>query len=202
MGIMTKAEFLGQLRGRLFGLPPMEIEERLMFYSEMIEDRIEEGLSEEEAVAEVGNIDDIVHQIISEIPLSRIIRGNTAPRHKFKGWEIALLILGAPLWIPLVIAAFAVVLSLYITLWALVISLFAVVLALALAAVCSIPAAVFYARAGDIAGVVFFIGCSLACTGMTILFAIISVLAAKGAAKLAQKIMSSIKSAYIGKEVA
>ena len=48
---MNKQEFLVQLRNALSGLPKDDIEERIEFYSEMIEDRIEEGLSEEEAIA-------------------------------------------------------------------------------------------------------------------------------------------------------
>ena len=52
---MTKREFLAQLRKGLSGLPQDDIEERLTFYGEMIEDRKEEGLSEEEAVSAVGS---------------------------------------------------------------------------------------------------------------------------------------------------
>jgi uncharacterized membrane protein len=48
---MGKQEFLTRLGKALSGLPREDIEERLNFYSEMIEDRMEEGLSEEEAVA-------------------------------------------------------------------------------------------------------------------------------------------------------
>lgn len=47
---MNKQEFLVKLRKGLSGLPKEDIEERLTFYSEMIDDRMEEGLSEEEAV--------------------------------------------------------------------------------------------------------------------------------------------------------
>lgn len=42
---MNKNEFLSALKARLSALPPNELEERLEFYSEMLEDRIEEGLS-------------------------------------------------------------------------------------------------------------------------------------------------------------
>lgn len=57
---MNKQEFLMRLREGLSGLPENDIEERLIFYSEMIDDRKEEGLSEEEAVREIGNIDEII----------------------------------------------------------------------------------------------------------------------------------------------
>ncbi len=51
---MSKQEFLAQLKDGLSGLPQSDIEERVAFYEEMIDDRIEEGLSEEQAVSEIG----------------------------------------------------------------------------------------------------------------------------------------------------
>ena len=56
---MNKQEFLAQLRKGLSGLPQDDIEERLTFYSEMIEDQTEEGLSEDEAVAQIGSVDEM-----------------------------------------------------------------------------------------------------------------------------------------------
>ena len=71
---MNKQEFLTRLRKGLSGLPQEDIEERLTFYSEMIDDRIEEGLSEEEAVAAIGSPDEIAEQIIGEIPIKKIVK--------------------------------------------------------------------------------------------------------------------------------
>ena len=51
---MNKREFLDALRHGLYGLPQDDIEERLGFYAEMIDDRMAEGLSETEAVADLG----------------------------------------------------------------------------------------------------------------------------------------------------
>ena len=47
---MTKQDFLCALQKRLSGLPMRELEERLGFYGEMIDDRMEDGLSEADAV--------------------------------------------------------------------------------------------------------------------------------------------------------
>ena len=63
---MTKKEFITELRKKLSKLPSREAAERLTFYSEMIDDRIEDGVSEEVAVASVGTPRDITAQIISE----------------------------------------------------------------------------------------------------------------------------------------
>ncbi|MBQ9209064.1 MAG: DUF1700 domain-containing protein [Oscillospiraceae bacterium] len=197
---MNKEEFLYALNRKLFGLPPSEIEERLTFYSEMIDDRMEEGLSEEEAVAAIGSVDDIARQIIEEIPLSRIMRNTAVPRQGLKVWHIVLLILGAPIWLPLLVAAFAVVLTVYVVLWVLVVCMFIVALCLIVATVCSVPAAVLYATSGSISGAVFSIGAGLICAGLTILIIAVSVLAAKGVAKLAPKVINGIKPVFIGKE--
>lgn len=65
---MRKKEFLDKLRAGLILLPEKELEERLAFYREMIEDHIEDGMTEEEAIAEVGNIDDIIAETASAFP--------------------------------------------------------------------------------------------------------------------------------------
>ena len=123
---MSKQEFLAQLRKGLSGLPQDDIEERLTFYSEMIEDRIEEGLSEEEAISAAGSIDEIVAQVVADIPLAKIARERIKAKRRLKAWEIVLLALGSPIWLSLGIAAVAVILSLYVSLWSVIISLWAV----------------------------------------------------------------------------
>ena len=63
---MRKQEFIYQLWKKLSDLPKEEVEERLSFYAEMIDDRMEEGLSEEEAVAAIGSTDEIAGQIVDD----------------------------------------------------------------------------------------------------------------------------------------
>lgn len=73
---MNKQAFLSALRKGLTGLPENDIEHSIEFYSEMIDDRIEEGMSEEEAAASIGNIDDIVSQILSETSLTKLVKAS------------------------------------------------------------------------------------------------------------------------------
>ena len=119
---MNKQEFLAKLQTNLSGLPEKEVQDSLGFYSEMIDDRMEEGLSEEDAVRDIGSAEEIARQIIAETPLITIVKDKIKPKRKIQAWEIVLLILGAPIWLSLLIAAFAVILSLYISFWALIIS--------------------------------------------------------------------------------
>ena len=87
---------------------------------------MEEGLSEDEAVSAIGTVDKIVEEIIGEIPLSKIAKEKIKPKRRMKAWEVVLLILGSPLWISLILAAFAVVLAVYASLWSVIVSLWAV----------------------------------------------------------------------------
>ena len=52
---MNKTEFLDALRHALGKLPSYEVEQSIAFYAEMIDDRIEDGMSEQEAVAALGS---------------------------------------------------------------------------------------------------------------------------------------------------
>lgn len=63
---MTKSEFIDKLTEALAYLPGQERVRILEYYEEMIDDRIENGMSEEEAVAAMDNIDDILKEAAPE----------------------------------------------------------------------------------------------------------------------------------------
>ena len=63
---MRKQEFLDTLRSRLSGLPRQELEERLAFYGEMIDDRMEEGLSEADRKMIEKKMESIAGQLVTE----------------------------------------------------------------------------------------------------------------------------------------
>ena len=113
---MNKQEFLSKVKANLKGLPKRDVEGRLNFYSEAIDDRIEEGLSEEDAVLALGSTAEIAEQISEEIYAAN--DGEMDTKNESRPWEIVLLVLGAPVWIPLLIVALAVGFSLYAVLWA------------------------------------------------------------------------------------
>ena len=60
---MTKERFLGQLEYALGFLKDEEREATLTFYAEMIEDRVEEGMSEDEAVEQMEKADVIAQRL-------------------------------------------------------------------------------------------------------------------------------------------
>lgn len=199
---MTKMKFLLSLHNRLLDLPQAEVEERLRFYSEMIEDRMEEGLAEEEAVAAIGTVDEVAAQIISDISLSTPAKDKTAPKKKWKAWEIVLLALGSPIWLSLLIAAFAVLLSCYAVLWSVVVSLWAVFASLIGCALACVAIGIFFAPIGyGLAGIAM-IGAGIVCAGLAIFLFFGCKAATKGTLLLTGKIASGIKNCFVKKEVA
>ena len=199
---MDKQEFLMRLREGLSGLPQEDIEERAAFYSEMIDDRIEDGLSEEEAVAGIGAVDGITAQIIAQTPLTKLVKEKVRPKRKLKAWEIVLLAVGFPIWGSLLIAAAAVALSLYITLWALVISLWAVELSLFVSALGGVIGALALFVNGNAPLGLALLGTGLVCAGLAVFLFYGCTAASKGTVLLAKKIVSAIKSAFMKKEEA
>ena len=122
---MKMTEFVLALNEKLSNLPSEEVEERLDFYCEMISDRIEDGMPEEEAVAKMGTVDEVAEQIIIDIPLSSIVKKKIKSRRKMSATEITLLALGSPIWLSILISLFSVFISLYAAVWSVVISLWA-----------------------------------------------------------------------------
>ena len=139
---MKKIEFIASLSSRLSALTYEEIDEHVSFYCEMIDDRIDAGLSEEEAVADIGNVEEIARAILSEEKSThttfykkandtlkkcteRLTAGHTVG-------EIVLIALGAPIWLSLLIAALAIAISLYAAIWSVVVSFWAAFLSLAI----------------------------------------------------------------------
>ncbi len=193
---MTKLEFILSLNDRLSGLSKTEVQERLNFYSEMIEDRMEEGLSEEDAVEAVGNFDEIAEQILAENPTPK----KPKPKRKLKVWEIVLLALGSPIWLSLGIAVFAVILSLYVSLWSVIVSLWAVFGTLAGCAFGGIIAGAVFAIGENIFSGIALICAGLVCAGLSILFFLGCKFATKGTVLLTKKIVLAIKNRSVKKE--
>ena len=122
---MNKQEFITLLEKRLFELPQVEKEHLLNYYNETIEDRIEDGMSEAEAVASLDSVEDIVKQIYSERAVS--FKEEEKPAHSRQRWRIVLIELLSP-FLATLLCVFAMI---YLLLWTLIALLFCSMLAFA-----------------------------------------------------------------------
>ena len=199
---MTKNEFMNILRSReeLFGMTEEDIARSLSFYEELIDDRIEEGMSEEEAVADVGDPREIAAQILSEIPLSKLVKKKMKPSRRLRAWEIVLLAVGSPIWLALLIAAVVIVFALYAVLWSLVASVWAVGVALAGTFLLSIAALVLLCIQGSVGTGLVFLGLGVFCAGLAVFLWFGAMAATKGAWWLSKKFLLLMKSCFVRKE--
>ena len=194
---MNKQDFLDALRDKLSNLPKKDVAEKVSFYSEMIDDKMEEGASEEDAIADIGSVDDIYEQFVKELPLFRIIKDRIKPKRKLSGGKIAIIASTSVIWIPLLIAAISIIISLCAVLWSLVISAWAVLLALALSAPVGIVAGILSIFAGNISHAILLIGAGLICAGLAIFAYFGTLYATGGSITLTKKIVMGIKNLII-----
>lgn len=199
---MNKEEFLAQLRSGLSALPLADTEERIAFYDEMINDRMEEGLSEEEAVRGVGAVDEIVKGALSDTSLSKLVREKVKPRRALRPWEIVLLAVGSPLWLALLIAAAAVLFSLYIVLWAVIVSLWALAISFVAALLGGFVLGVAFFLRGSAPAALGMLGCGMLCGGVSIFLFFGSMAATKRILHLTAKTVLRIKTGLVKKEAA
>lgn len=189
---MDKREFLILLQKGLASLPQEDIDERLNFYSEMIDDYVEEGLTEEEAVARIGSVEEIAAQIIGDTP-----QPDPKPVTKQRNpWKIAVIILSSPIWLSLLISAFAIVFSLFVSHWSIIISLWSVFAALASSSFgCTLGgAAMIFAGFGTQGAAM--IGVGLVCGGLSVFTFYACKAATKATALLTKKLALLIKKAF------
>ena len=196
---MDKYDFLLALEARLAGLPEADRQASLDFYSEMLDDLVEGGMTEREAVASLGSPETIAEEILLEMPLPKLVKAKMKKR-RLSGLEITLLAVGFPIWLPIGIALLAVVFAIYISLWAVVVSLYAANVAMAACAPTGILAAVVLFASGKPASALLFLGAGLALAGLSILWFLLCNLTAKGMWKLGKLTLRGIKACFIRKK--
>lgn len=164
---MNKREYLNRLGELLACLPKADIEEARSFYEEAIDDRVADGMSEEEAIAAIGTPGAAAEAILDALPAVPRVVAKTRRRSSALLW--ALVILGSPLWFSLLIAFAAVVLGVYICIWAMVFCLWVI----PAACVVSLPLVLVFMKwgleVGHLSFVVAYLGVGLVLVGASIL---------------------------------
>lgn len=137
---MNKTQFCALLGNKLKPyLSPKEMYKTLNFFEEMIDDRIDEGLSEEEAVSQLGDINIIVDQILDE---HNIGKKQTKLVWRFIPREVGFIniVLLFPAWITI----FSLVASLFIVVLSIIFSIVFSIIAIFLGGILLILKSPFY----------------------------------------------------------
>ena len=92
---LHKAEFLQAQEARLGDLDAQERRRALEFCAESIDDRVEDGMAEEDAVAALGGVEDVARELLADRPLGAVVRERV--RREGRAGRIALLVCASPL---------------------------------------------------------------------------------------------------------
>ena len=196
---MTKADFLQLLERALAQLPEEERRQNLEYYSELLDDMLEEGMTEAEATAKLGSPGQIAQNILQEMPLGKLVTTRMKPKSGWTPLAIILAVVGSPVWVPLLLAAAALVLGLFVSIWALGLAAVAVVLGLAVivvaAPIVAIRAAVLTLPLGLI-----LLGAGLVLLGLCVLGGLMAVELCRLLWQLTVWLAHKIKGLFIRKE--
>ena len=208
---MNKAEFIEALAAELEGLPAAEITKSLEYYGEVIDDRVECGMTEDEAVAALDELPVIRERLIEDTPLPVLVRGSIKTRTRPGVLLTILLILGSPLWISFLAVAASLVLTLFIVFWTLIAVLWvlAAVLWVGFGALCVASVGfIAYSVLTVVTGGAFInalacVGLAIASAGAAILMFFAALYAVKGMAVLtafcARKLSRAVKGIFTRK---
>ena len=197
---MTKTQFVLELSEKLSGLPKEDVKKSIEFYVEMIDDRMDEGMSEADAISAIGSVDAIAEQILGEIPMVKLVKEKVKPKRKMRAWEIVLLALGSPIWISLAAAAFAIIISVYVCLWAVEICIYAANITFFAGGVAGLGLTVVYFIQSNVGAALFVLGAGILCVGIGLLMLWVCRESTKGIIVLTKKICLGIKKMLIRKE--
>ncbi len=161
---MNKQEYLASLRAALACLPEGEIEESVAFYAEMIDDRVADGLTEEEATSQLDDPKAAARAIIADLPVVPRTVVRTKQKNRALYWT--LVVLGSPLWLTLLLAAGMLVLAGLLTIWCLILGLWLLAAGLLAGGPLGIGVCLWALIMGQPAYGVFELGSGLLCFGL------------------------------------
>jgi len=181
---MTRLDFINELKKLLSPLSESERNKSILYYNEFIDDRIEDGMTEVDAIACLESPAVIADRILSEMGFSQG-QAQSQPLPKMKNINrgkvkssagtVALIILGFPIWFPLIITVASLAFALVITVWSLVFSLLVTALACVAACIAAVVVAPIVLFGGHLVSSIFCAGTGLISGAVGIVLAVLSV---------------------------
>lgn len=197
---MSKNEYLESLAGKLTGLPESEIRKTIDYYDEIICDRIEDGMTEDEAVHAVGSIDEIAQSVMYEQSIPNLIKasmtGKTDGSGKKALW-IVLLVLGSPIWISLALALFSVAIAAYTVIWVMTGVVYILAVSFALSSVTSVVAGLISFFLFSPATSLCVLAVGLVCASLALLSGLACPPVTKISLKLSKMAVHAVKSLFV-----
>ena len=197
---MKKAEFIKALALEICGLPQEDAERWLEYYTEMLDDRIEEGMHEKEAVASLGTPKNVAKEILAQTPFARLIKNRVRPKRKLRAWEIVLVVLGSPIWLTIAVSLAAAFFAIFASLWAGIVSVWAAELSVAVCGLAGVLFSFFLVGTGSVYQGLLLLGVGLFCAGLSYFGFFLCKWLSVLLAKLCKAFLLFVKSLFVEKE--
>ncbi|MFJ8519756.1 DUF1700 domain-containing protein [Lysinibacillus xylanilyticus] len=199
---MNRASFLKKLRGKLQRLPAHEIDAALAYYEEYFDEAGEEN--EQRVIQQLGSPSHVASQIMADYALKDLEATSTSTKKNMSAiWLIILAIISAPLSLPLLVVAIALIFSFGAVIFSFIIAIIATMLGIFFGGIVALISGLFI-LAQDWATALLFMGVGFIVTGLGILlFPIVArliktivVVCVEALGKLFHKIMKKPKEGY------
>ncbi|MGE7949316.1 DUF1700 domain-containing protein [Lysinibacillus sp. NPDC093688] len=128
---MNRASYLKKLRGKLQRLPAHEVDAALAYYEEYFDEAGEEN--EQRVIQQLGSPSHVASQIMADYALKDLEATSTSTSTKKNMsaiWLIILAIISAPLSLPLLVVAIALIFSFGAVIFSFIIAIIAIVLSI------------------------------------------------------------------------
>lgn len=200
--MMNRASFLKKLRGKLQRLPAHEIDAALAYYEEYFDEAGEEN--EQRVIQQLGSPSHVASQIMADYALKDLEASSTSTKKNMSAiWLIILAIISAPLSLPLLVVAIALIFSFGAVIFSFIIAIIATILGIFFGGIVALISG-FFILAQDWATALLFMGVGFIVTGLGILlFPIVArliktivVVCVEALGKLFHKIMKKPKEGY------
>lgn len=164
---MDKAGYLKSLRSRLHRLPVHEIDAALIYYEEYFDEAGEEN--EQQVIQQLGPPSQVAAQILADLAIKDLDATPTSTKKNMSAmWLIILAILSAPLSLPLLAVAIALIFSAGAVVFSFVIAIVATVGGVLFGGLVSLVSG-FFILTDHWPTALLFIGIGLAITGFGVL---------------------------------
>lgn len=199
---MNRASYLKKLRGKLQRLPAHEIDAALAYYEEYFDEAGEEN--EQRVIQQLGSPSHVASQIMADYALKDLEATSTSTKKNMSAiWLIILAIISAPLSLPLLVVAIALIFSFGAVIFSFIIAIIATILGIFFGGIVALISG-FFILAQDWATALLFMGVGFIVTGLGILlFPIVArliktivVVCVEVLGKLFHKIMKKPKEGY------
>jgi len=170
---MNRASFLKKLRGKLQRLPAHEIDAALAYYEEYFDEAGEEN--EQRVIQQLGSPSHVASQIMADYALKDLEATSTSNSNSTSTkknmsaiWLIILAIISAPLSLPLLVVAIALIFSFGAVIFSVIIAIIATVLGIFFGGIAALISG-FFILTQDWPTALLFMGVGFIVTGLGIL---------------------------------